>query len=130
MLLIQLHLVVDILFAFVFFLVILILLTIFILNAFFDLAILFLILVLSFHLVFLINLAFGALHLNFVDDFHLLTVFSNCHIGTTLLHEGLASVLGREVRRGDVKSIVVLGGDKELTLLISEMLIRVVACFS
>ena len=49
---------------------------------------------------------------------------------SALLHQGLAAVLGREVGRGDVQAIVVLGTDQELSLLVGQMLIWVMACFA
>ena len=87
--------------------------------------------------ILLIDLVGRALH-------HLLLVYALHHaalIGlvddhladrawSALLHQGLAAVLGREVGRGDVQAIVVLGTDQELSLLVGQMLIWVMACFA
>ena len=49
---------------------------------------------------------------------------------SALLHQGLTAVLGREVGRGDVEAIVVLSTDQELSLLVCQMLIWVMACLT
>ena len=49
---------------------------------------------------------------------------------SSFLHEGLATVLSREVGSCYVKAVVVIGGDQELALLICEVFIRIMASFT
>ena len=49
---------------------------------------------------------------------------------SALLHQGLTAVLSREVGRGDVEAIVILSADQELSLLVRQMLIWVMACLA
>lgn len=49
---------------------------------------------------------------------------------SALLHQGLTAVLRREVGCGDVEAIVVLSTDQELSLLVRQMLIWVMACLA
>ena len=90
----------------------------------------FLVFFVAFHLVLLVDLALGALHLDLVDDLHLLAFVAAIHLWTAFLHQGLPAVLGWEVRRRHIQSVVVLCRDQELALLVSEMLIWVVAGFA
>ena len=87
--------------------------------------------------IFLIDLVGRALH-------HLLLVHALHHAAlvglvddhladwarSALLHQGLTAVLGREVGRGDVEAVVVLSADQELSLLVRQMLIWVMACLA
>ena len=49
---------------------------------------------------------------------------------SALLHQGLTAVLSREVGCGDVEAIVILSADQELSLLVRQMLIWVMACLA
>lgn len=106
--LVQLHLVVDILFISVLVLMILVILILFFLDALFDLMLINILFVFTFHFIFLVDLTFGTLHLDLINDLHLLGIVVTLHVRSTLLHEGLTTVLGREVSSGNVQSIVVL----------------------
>ena len=99
--------------------------------AFLNLVILFFF---SLHFVLLVDLTLGAFHLDLIDNLHvillIIIILHVLNLGTSLLHQGLSTVLGREVSCSHVQSVVVLGRDQELTLLVSQMLIRVVTGLS
>ena len=135
LLLLQGHLVVRIFVFIVFFLFLFFRLHFVTLAFSFSFAVVFVfVLILIFVFVFTLHLVFLViLFLDLVDwAFHLIRVKLSASLtGTSFfLHEGLASVLGWEVRSCHVQAIVVLSRDQKFALLVSEMLIWVVASLS
>ena len=86
-------------------------------------------------LILLVDLVGRALHhLLLVHAIHhaaLILMLVDDHLAgwawPTLLHQGLPAILRGEIGRGNVEAVVVLSTDQELSLLVSQMLVWIVA---